>query len=58
MGTKVTASADLDVTKEEKAGLLREVGNQAVWSLSSCKPGKIILNIETYWSLKHVQFNV
>ena len=48
MGTKVTASADLDVTKEEKAGLLREVGNQAVWSLSSCKPGKIVLNIETY----------
>jgi hypothetical protein len=23
----------------------REVGNQAVWSLSSCKPGKFVTNI-------------
>lgn len=41
MGTKITASTDLDVAKEEKDGLLREVGNQAVWSLSSCKPGML-----------------
>ena len=39
MATKFTASQDLDVFKEEKDGRLREVGNQAVWSLSSCKPG-------------------
>lgn len=24
----------------ERRGIVREVGNQAVWSLSSCKPGK------------------
>lgn len=39
MATKFTASQDLDVFKEEKDGRLREVGNQAVWSLSSCKAG-------------------
>ena len=39
MATKFTASPDLDVLKEEKDGKVREVGNQAVWSLSSCKPG-------------------
>lgn len=42
MATKVTASQDLDVFKEEKEGLYREVGNQAVWSLSSCKAGNNI----------------
>ena len=41
MATKVTANQDLDVFKEEKDGKLREVGNQAVWSLSSCKPGNL-----------------
>lgn len=25
----------------ERTGKVREVGGQAVWSLSSCKPGKI-----------------
>lgn len=35
--TKV--KADSDPIKEEKLGLVREVGSQAVWSLSSCKPG-------------------
>ena len=39
MATKITANPDLDIFKEEKEGKLREVGNQAVWSLSSCKPG-------------------
>lgn len=39
MATKVTACQDLDVFKEEKDGLYREVGNHAVWSLSSCKAG-------------------
>lgn len=46
MGTKVTASQDLDVTKDEKDGLLREVGNQAVWSLSSCKAGKLLSSLK------------
>ncbi|KAL4230661.1 Anaphase-promoting complex subunit 10 [Mactra antiquata] len=39
MATKFTASQELDVFKDEKEGLYREVGNQAVWSLSSCKAG-------------------
>ena len=30
---------ECDPIKEEKLGLMREVGTQAVWSLSSCKPG-------------------
>lgn len=41
MATKFTANPDLDVLKEEKDGKVREVGNQAVWSLSSCKPGTV-----------------
>lgn len=31
---------DVDPLKEEQEGKIREVGSQAVWSLSSCKPGK------------------
>lgn len=31
---------DEDPATEERAGGVREVGSQAVWSLSSCKPGK------------------
>lgn len=30
---------DEDPVNEERAGIVREVGSQAVWSLSSCKPG-------------------
>ncbi len=30
---------ECDPIKDEKSGLMREVGSQAVWSLSSCKPG-------------------
>lgn len=29
----------IDPMKDVRAGLVREVGNQAIWSLSSCKPG-------------------
>lgn len=29
-----------DPLAEERTGTVREVGGQAVWSLSSCKPGK------------------
>ncbi|KAL3879098.1 hypothetical protein ACJMK2_031411 [Sinanodonta woodiana] len=54
MATKFTASQDLDVFKEEKEGKLREVGHQAVWSLSSCKPGFGVeqlrdISYDTYW---------
>lgn len=28
-----------DPAREERSGRVREVGSQAVWSLSSCKPG-------------------
>lgn len=30
---------DVDPVKNERAGNVREVGSQAIWSLSSCKPG-------------------
>lgn len=33
---------DEDPVNEERAGIVREVGSQAVWSLSSCKPGTSI----------------
>ena len=32
---------EINPKKEEKEGNIREVGDQAVWSLSSCKAGKI-----------------
>lgn len=31
----------VDPNKEERLGKVREIGAQAVWSLSSCKPGMI-----------------
>lgn len=37
MGSKTTS--DIDPIKDERAGKVREVGAQAIWSLSSCKPG-------------------
>lgn len=33
------SSEDPDPLREERAGKVREVGHQAAWSLSSCKPG-------------------
>ncbi|XP_067947104.1 anaphase-promoting complex subunit 10-like isoform X2 [Watersipora subatra] len=39
MATKFTGLQTLDVEKFEKEKQLREIGSQAVWSLSSCKPG-------------------
>jgi len=43
-----------DPLEEEKSGGSREVGGQAVWSLSSCKPGFGVEQLrdnclETYW---------
>jgi hypothetical protein len=29
----------VDPVREERTGKVREVGSQAIWSLSSCKPG-------------------
>lgn len=33
-----------DPKQLERTGTVREIGSQAVWSLSSCKPGKIATN--------------
>ncbi len=38
-GENTTVQQDTDPYKGEREGKLREVGGQAVWSLSSCKPG-------------------
>ena len=35
---------ELDPKKEEKEGSVREVGDQAVWSLSSCKAGILLID--------------
>ncbi|SPP75334.1 anaphase-promoting complex subunit 10 [Drosophila guanche] len=48
------ATSDEDPQAEERLGFVREVGAQAVWSLSSCKPGfgveRLRDNImDTYW---------
>ncbi|XP_076468065.1 anaphase-promoting complex subunit 10-like [Babylonia areolata] len=54
MATKLSGNQDVDIFKDEKDGKLREVGNQAVWSLSSCKPGFGVDQLrdeshDTYW---------
>lgn len=33
------SGVEVDPVKNERAGNVREVGSQAIWSLSSCKPG-------------------
>ncbi len=40
-GETAVVQQDTDPYKGEREGKLREVGGQAVWSLSSCKPGLI-----------------
>jgi len=47
-------TAEVDPYKGEREGKLREVGSQAVWSLSSCKAGFGVDqlrdgSLETYW---------
>lgn len=37
----------IDPIRDVRAGLVREVGSQAIWSLSSCKPGKLIIIYNT-----------
>jgi anaphase-promoting complex subunit 10 len=39
MMTKKTGVEPVDPVREERTGKVREVGSQAIWSLSSCKPG-------------------
>jgi len=45
---------EVEPLKEERSGLIREVGCQAIWSLSSCKPGYGVdqlrdSSLENYW---------
>uniref|UniRef100_UPI00358F7319 anaphase-promoting complex subunit 10-like isoform X1 n=1 Tax=Myxine glutinosa TaxID=7769 RepID=UPI00358F7319 len=52
MATKTPAGED--PKKLERTGRVREIGSQAIWSLSSCKPGFGVDqlrddNLETYW---------
>lgn len=43
---------DGDPSHEEDLGYVIEVGSQAVWSLSSCKPGKLRISCQAIeWSL-------
>lgn len=54
MALKLKGYADMDVTKDEKDGRVRDISNQAIWSLSSCKAGCGIDQLldpssETYW---------
>lgn len=51
---RTNLSPEYNPLKAEKEGKVREVGNQAVWSLSSCKPGFGVDqlrddSLETYW---------
>ncbi|XP_046665207.1 anaphase-promoting complex subunit 10 [Homalodisca vitripennis] len=44
----------MDPIKDERTGKVREVGTQAIWSLSSCKPGFGVDQLrddcmDTYW---------
>jgi hypothetical protein len=44
-----------DPKQLERTGTVREIGSQAVWSLSSCKPGKAKQNKEAV-SNNYLQF--
>ena len=54
MATKMSGGSDVDPYKGEREGKLREVGGQAVWSLSSCKPGILFI----FLSLKPVMLTL
>ena len=43
---KRTGGSDVDPFKGEREGKQREVGSQAVWSLSSCKAGTVTFGID------------
>ncbi|PAA83906.1 hypothetical protein BOX15_Mlig031849g2, partial [Macrostomum lignano] len=51
---KLKAQPDYDTQRDEKEGRLRDVSDQAIWWLSSCKPGYGVQNLmsdslATYW---------
>ncbi|MBN3287186.1 APC10 protein, partial [Polyodon spathula] len=70
MATAPKTPPGADPKQLERTGTIREIGSQAVWSLSSCKPGFGIDklrddNLETYWQsdgpqphLINIQFRV
>lgn len=39
MSSPKVLNTEIDPVKHERAGIVREVGSQAIWSLSTCKPG-------------------
>ncbi|XP_022184239.2 anaphase-promoting complex subunit 10 [Nilaparvata lugens] len=50
----IGSTNDTDPIKEDSEGKVREVGGQAIWSLSSCKPGFGVDQLrddcmDTYW---------
>jgi len=51
--TTAKITNDVDPLRDERTGKVREVGAQAVWSLSSCKPGTwkttYVLNLHFVW---------
>ncbi|XP_063757237.1 anaphase-promoting complex subunit 10-like isoform X1 [Eleginops maclovinus] len=54
MATPSKTPPGVDPKQLERTGMVREIGSQAVWSLSSCKPGFGVDqlrddNLETYW---------
>ncbi|XP_034021066.1 anaphase-promoting complex subunit 10 isoform X2 [Thalassophryne amazonica] len=54
MATTSKTPPGADPKQLERTGTVREIGSQAVWSLSSCKPGFGVDqlrddNLETYW---------
>uniref|UniRef100_A0A8D3AZZ7 Anaphase-promoting complex subunit 10 n=1 Tax=Scophthalmus maximus TaxID=52904 RepID=A0A8D3AZZ7_SCOMX len=54
MATPSKTPPGADPKQLERTGTVREIGSQAVWSLSSCKPGFGVDqlrddNLETYW---------
>lgn len=54
MSNKTNNAGEIDPVQEQLTGRVREVGNYAIWSLSSCKPGFGVDQLrdditETYW---------
>uniref|UniRef100_A0A8C1Y6E3 Anaphase-promoting complex subunit 10 n=1 Tax=Cyprinus carpio TaxID=7962 RepID=A0A8C1Y6E3_CYPCA len=70
MATATKTPPGADPKQLERTGTVREIGSQAVWSLSSCKPGFGVDqlrddNLETYWQsdgsqphLVNIQFSL
>lgn len=41
----MTLNSNQEPLFNERLGIVREVGNNAIWSLSSCKPGKSTMSL-------------